>query len=116
MPASDIRTQPVEIELDRKRKLRYDFNALALLEDKFGDIDTALHSLTQQPSVKAIRALLHAGLVHEDPALTEEQVGSMVTLADMPRVAQAISEAFAEAMPKLDPTSSPPAPPANTGT
>ena len=66
---------PVTIELDgRERVLRYDLNALCMFEEstKLG-ISEAL----QTRSMAAIRALLWAGLIHEDPMLTIEDVGRM---------------------------------------
>lgn len=113
MPVSDVRSKKIPIALDKTRHLRYDFNALALLEEKFGSLDAALQNLGKSASVKGLRALLHAGLVYEDPALTEEQVGAMVTLTDLPRIAQAINDAFKEAMPQVDPQSPPASPEAS---
>ncbi|MCR4398933.1 MAG: hypothetical protein NUV93_08225 [Firmicutes bacterium] len=108
MPASDVRSRSVPVLLDRERRLRYDFNALAALEERFGNLDSAFEALGQKGTVKGLRALLWAGLIHEDPALTEEQVGAMVTLADLPRIMQAVNEAFKEAMPVVDPPKPPP--------
>ena len=110
MPASDVRSKGIPIELDKPRRLRYDFNALALLEDKFGSLDAALEELGKKGTIKGIRTLLHVGLVHEDPALTEHQVGKAITFEDLPRVVQAIGDAFKEAFPKVDPPKPPETP------
>lgn len=86
---------PVTIDLDRPRTLRYGLNAMVALEERgiiLGKTDL------EKPST--IRALLWAGLIHEDPSLTEEQVGEMV---DDPRallrVSQAVVRALAGAQP-----------------
>lgn len=98
---SDIRPKPVKVMLDRERTLRYTLNALALIEDRCGDIQKAAAE-AQSGKVSVIRTVLWAGLVHEDKDLTEEQVGDMVDVADLERVAKAVGEAFGAAMPEPD--------------
>lgn len=98
MPASDVRTKPVPIKLDRVRHLRYDLNALVLLEEQFGSVEAALDA-AQGRSVRAVRAFLYAGLAHEDPDLTLEQAGSLVGFADLPAVTEAILRALGASFP-----------------
>ncbi|MTV50090.1 hypothetical protein GJ688_14025 [Heliobacillus mobilis] len=82
----------VEITLDKPRKLRYDLNALAELEDKLG---VSLQELDQLAmGVKQLRVFLWAGLVHEDPGLSEIDVGAFVDLENLGEVNQKITEAF----------------------
>ena len=70
-----VRRTPVKIELDGKeRTLKFDLNALCLFEE------TAKQGITEalrQRSMSAIRALIWAGLIHEDPMLTIDDVGKM---------------------------------------
>ena len=98
---SDIRPKTVKLKLDKERSLRYNLNALALIEERYGDIQKAVVE-AQNGKVTIVRTLLWAGLVHEDKDLTEEQVGEMVDISDLERVATAISQAFSAAMPKPD--------------
>lgn len=81
----------VSIELDKTRVLRIDFNALVLAEEKLGKLDL---SQILTGGFKTLRALLWAGLVADDPSLTEEKVGSMIGPADFQRVARAIAQSI----------------------
>jgi len=95
----DVRAKLIPIQLDKERHLKFDLNAFAELEDIYGDINTAFEAM-QRGSIKAIRAMLWAGLVHEDKSLTIEQVGEMVHLGNMNEVMSAITKAINEAMPE----------------
>ncbi len=98
MALRDIREMTVPIELDRPRSLKYDLNAFAELEEKFGSMDVAFQAM-QKGSMKAARTLLWAGLLHEDETLTEKRVGGMVTLSNMSEIMDKITSALTEAMP-----------------
>lgn len=99
----DIRTKLIPIQLDKERHLKFDLNAFAELEELYGDINTAFEAM-QKRSIKAIRAMLWCGLIHEDKSLTLEQVGEMVHLGNMNEVMNAITQAISEAMPEVDKT------------
>lgn len=88
----------VEIELDKKRTLRYTLNALAELEDVLGVPLSELEGV--QMGMKQVRAFLWAGLIHEDKELTLEQVGDMVDFENMKEVNDKITEAFKAATAK----------------
>ena len=77
----------------------FDLNAFAELEDKFGSLDQAFQKM-QQGSVKATRTLLWAGLLHEDENLTERQVGAMISLTNVERIMEQITEALTAALPE----------------
>ena len=66
----------VAIELDKARNLRYGINALCTIEDLTGKQITALD--LNHLSMKDLRAILYAGLVHEDTSLTQESVGALI--------------------------------------
>lgn len=95
----DIRAKLIPIQIDKKRHLKFDLNAFAELEELYGDINTAFEAI-QKGSIKAIRAMLWAGLVHEDRSLTLEQVGSMIDMSNINEVVSAISKAISEALPQ----------------
>ena len=99
MALKDIREITVPIELDRPRGLKFDLNAFAELEDKFGSMDAAFQAM-QKGSLKAARTLLWAGLLHEDETLTERKIGGMVTLANMSGIMESITSALTAAMPE----------------
>lgn len=96
---ADIRVKPVKIVLDKERTLLFDLNAFACLEEEYGSVDEALDALAKG-KVKALRAILWAGLIHEDESLTVKDVGKLLTLAELQRVAEAVNEALAQALPK----------------
>jgi len=84
----------VPVELDRVRHLRLDCGALADAEEQ-----TGRSYLLQGPmSHRDIRAILWAGLRHEDPKLTMEQVGRMVTNRNVNAVLKAIGQAMRDGM------------------
>ncbi|MCW2279109.1 hypothetical protein [Heliophilum fasciatum] len=82
----------VEIVLDKPRTLRYDLNALAEMEAKLGVSLQELDQLTM--GVKQLRTFLWAGLIHEDPTLTEHEVGGWVDMDTLSMVNEKITEAF----------------------
>jgi len=75
------------------RTLRFDFNALALLEEKTGK--SAFDQATFQ-NVKAsdLRALIWAGILHELPDVKMEEVGSWLHPGNVREVSEAIGKAF----------------------
>ena len=81
----------VTIHLDgRDRELRYDLNAIATIGDKLGLSgrlnDLATDLLGKPLPLSALRTILWAGLVWNEPELTEEEVGSWVDLDNFAEV------------------------------
>lgn len=98
----------VPIELGGEtRYLRFDLNAFAELEELYGSIEDAMDAL-EKGSIKAIRAIIWAGLVHQHmddlgrPTLPVSQVGSWIELKDIPTLSGTLGKAFAEAMPSQE--------------
>lgn len=86
----------VEIEVGGfVRRLRYDFNAIASLEEA---IDRPVSALGDNVGVRELRAMLWAGLIHELPKLTIIQAGDMISFEKMGYITEKIQEAFALAM------------------
>jgi len=89
----------------REMTLRFDLNSFALLEEHYGDIDQAMEAL-EKGSVKAVRAILWAGLLHEnldkngEPTISVREVGSMIEIKDLPYVGELLGEALGQAMPQ----------------
>jgi len=99
MGLNNIREKKIFVELDKKRELRFDLNAMAELEEIYGDFQETMDTLNKKISIKAMRALLYAGLKHEDESLTLKKVGSMVKMSDLAMLTQKITEAFVADMP-----------------
>lgn len=95
----NIRPKPVEIMLDKKRHLLYDFNAFAALEDEYGGVDEAIGAATKG-SLKALRAILWAGLLHEDELLSVKDVGRLIPMAEMDSIVEAIDSALKRGLPQ----------------
>lgn len=98
----------VEIRLDKPRFLRFDINAIADLEEATGK---SLMELMDENNIgiSAMRALLWAGLKHQDKLLTLQRAGELIqafivnggSLATlMEKVAKAITSSGAFGTPK----------------
>lgn len=99
--SNPVRIKAIPVVLGEKQyHLRYDLNAFAILEDYYPTVDECLNALSKG-SIKALRAVLYAGLAHEDPDLTPEKVGEMLTLADLPALGEQLTQALIGAMPEL---------------
>lgn len=108
MKGIDLKGKKIPIELDRTRYLIYDLNALAELEDRVGDLDSFFKSLNERVasgkglSFKSLRLLLWAGLLSDDPDLTESTVGSFVYPGNLEEVTNKIIEAVNVSMPEVE--------------
>lgn len=81
----------VKVMLDKERTLKFDLNALVDVEDNLG---FSLAELEDKMSIKTLRVLLHAGLLHEDPELTQQDVGRMIDFENLAEVQDALSKAL----------------------
>lgn len=102
--AKDVRalrdSKPVKITLTDgvERTLRFTLNAMAELEEKYGSVDTAFEQL-DKGSFKAIRTILWAGLMHDEPTLTEQQVGNLMDLQSMAAMMETVGLAVKQDTP-----------------
>lgn len=99
----DVKSKPVKITLKDgvERTICFTLNAMAELEDKYGSVDEAFNQLDKN-SVKALRFILWAGLMHEDPDLTEQQVGNLIDIQYMQELMSSLGEAFDNDMPDAE--------------
>lgn len=82
----------IAVELDGKeRNLYFNLNSLELIEDLTG---CSMAEVTQNLTMKTLKVLVYAGLVHEDKKLTVEAVGDMIGFDEIPKVSEAIGKAF----------------------
>ncbi len=113
-----MKIRKVPIELDKPRSLLYDVNALIDLGDELEinlmtkeGWETLLGRMTTPapqtmddkpaerfvpaiPSFEKVRAIVWAGLRHEDESLTVRQVGAMLDPTDLARVVAAYTDGF----------------------
>ncbi len=91
--------KPIELDLGgKKRNLRFDLNAFAELEEYYGTIDGAMEAL-EKGSIKALRAIIWAGLLHEEPELKPSDVGSWIDIQDLPAFSETLGQALTAALP-----------------
>lgn len=88
----------VPIILDKPRHLLYDLNALAAFEEATGKSFLGGMSL-EALTTKDLRALIWAGLLHEEPELTLQYVGSIVHAGNLADIDRQIGIAMGLAMP-----------------
>lgn len=85
-----------------EREVKFTLNAMAEMEDRYGSVDAAFAEL-DKGSVKAVRFVLWAGLLHnEEDSLTEKQVGNLIDLGSMKAIMESMSEAITEGLPEYD--------------
>jgi len=96
----DVKSKDVKITLSDgvERTIKFDLNAMAELEDKYGSVDAAFEMLDKN-SIKALRFILWAGLMHEDENLTEKQVGSLIDMRYMQELMGTLGSALESDMP-----------------
>ena len=105
---NDVKAKPIKITLldGVEREMIFTLNAMAELEDRYGSVDAAFEAL-EKNSMKAIRCVLWAGLLHSDESLTEQQVGNLIDMREVNKIVASMSEAFDTSMPATE---------SNTGT
>ena len=96
----DVKPKKVEITFrdGSVHEVQFTLNALALLEEKYGDVDTAFEKL-DKGSFVAIRYMLWAALQHEDNPLTENEVGNMIDVNSLSEISGSLNTAAASSMP-----------------
>lgn len=88
-----MRYVPIEIG-GKTRHLRYDMNALAAIEETLNISLDQLEAVANR--ITTLRALLWAGLLHEEPTLTLRDVGAWVDMEDIQAVGEKITHALEE--------------------
>lgn len=98
---NDVKPKTAKITLSDgvEREMKFTLNAMAELEDRYGSIDAAFEALNNN-SIKAVRLVLWAGLMHLDEGLTEQQVGNLIDVTDMQGIVEAMAEAFGANLPE----------------
>ena len=96
----DVKPKAVKITLTDgvERTIKFTLNAMAELEDRYGSVEEAFKQLDNN-SIKAVRCILWAGLIHEDPDLTEQQVGNLIDIQYMQELMASLNDAFDSDMP-----------------
>lgn len=100
----DVRpkVQTITLRDGVQRELRFTLNAMAELEDKYGSVDTAFEKL-ESGSFKAVRYVLWAGLIDNDPTLTEQKVGSLIDVTNLGELMKTLTASMSNDMPESAP-------------
>lgn len=96
-----VKGTPITLCDGVQRELKFTLNALAEMEDHYGSVDKAFEAL-DKGSIKAVRFVLWAGLIHSDESLTERQVGNLIDVQCMEDIMTQLNSAFDSAMPDKD--------------
>jgi len=91
----------IAITLDKPRILKYDFNAWIEIEERLGFRPEDLSN--RELKLKDIRFMLWVGLIHEDPTLTEHEVGAMIGLDNLDALFDQLTSAFGLSFEKVEP-------------
>jgi len=97
----DVKSKAVKITLldGVERTVKLTLNAMAELEERYGSIEKAFAEL-DKGSMKALRCVLWAAFVEDDPEITERQVGSLIDVQYMQTLMEKLGEAFTNDMPQ----------------
>jgi hypothetical protein len=94
---ANVKRGTATIVLDRPRKLVFNFNALALIEETLGiSLQTTPNPFTL--GARGLRAILYAGLKKDDPTVTVEQVGEFFDEFDREYIGRVVSETYIAAI------------------
>ena len=103
----DVKPKKVEIKFrdGSVHEVQFTLNALALLEEKYGDVIMLINDLSSiiisldKGSFVAIRYMLWAALQHEAEPLTETEVGNMIDINSLQDISGLLTEAVGNDMP-----------------
>jgi hypothetical protein len=102
--------EPVEVMLDKKRRLRFSMRALRCAEKRLTELRGEkikifnLLSPANQDKLgpDEIIVLFHQGLLQDDPSLTEEQVEEMIDVRALDGLAERLAEALGGPKPNTE--------------
>lgn len=103
----DVKQRGIMVELDKPRKLKYDLNSFGELEELYGTIDAAMDAM-EKGSIKALRIILWAGLIHEEmdedynPKIRIKEVASWVTPDRLEEIMMKVTQAMEGDLPEPD--------------
>lgn len=92
----------VPIKLDRQRNIVLDLNAYCMAEELTGK-NFMKRDVWDNLSFRDVRALTFAGLLHDDPKITIENVGAMIHVGNLEAVSNALTSAFLNSLPEPEP-------------
>lgn len=94
----EIKIKPIPIVLDKPRTIVFDLNSFAELEEIYGSVQGVLDDMARG-SIKALRLILWAGLIHEDDNLKPKDVGRLIQFGDVDKLTDLLNNALEKAQP-----------------
>lgn len=102
LKGKDLQIKPTKIMLQGKEyELTFDLNAMAVLEDKYDTIQSAIIELKKK-KLSAVRTFVYACLKSNEEALTEHEVGRLVDINSFADVEKAITNLMSDAIEEND--------------
>lgn len=92
----------VVVELDKTRHMKFDLNALVDLQEEHGNVIDVFTAGLEKQDFKLIRNLLFVSLRGDDPELTEQEVGAMITMNNLTDVIGKLHEALSASVPQSE--------------
>lgn len=109
-----LKAEKIYITLNcQSREIKFDLNAYAELEKKYGSVEVALNTL-QKGSIIGLRDILWAGIIHSEAVvdkgtgdvikynITPHDVGSWIEPSQMKEMTLKITEAIVNTLPTED--------------
>lgn len=93
----------ISVQLDKPRNMALDLNAMIAYEKATGRSFLKGEVDLENIGLAEMRALLWAMLLTDDPTLTQEQVGGMITAGNIKQLAADLAIGLKAAMPEAAP-------------
>ena len=106
MDIDDMSYDGEEITLDRIRHIKYTIKGLKIIAKKHGSVVKAFNDMQKMnqdfdvETMDNLVLLLHAGLIHEDPKLSIDDVENMLTMDNLTPIFYKIITAFSGSTPE----------------
>ncbi len=102
MKGKELKTKKIKLILnDGEHEVLFDMNALAEIEDYYGDIQTGMEKFKSTP-INAMRVFIYALLKAENENITLREAGALISISKIDETIAAITSGLDEAMPPTD--------------
>jgi hypothetical protein len=97
-----VKMKPVKLKLgENEYNFILDLNAFSELEDDFGSIGELMMRV-ESGSIKALRAVIWAGLLNNENAPSLKEVGSNIQISQLDELSRMIAEGMGVALPESE--------------